>query len=533
MVPATGLAQENSAKARPLVEWHFTGTRNLEANKELKAFREVLNQPETAQLRDAGLDGFARHVAARFTHTNPSNADAAVIALIRPLLPDLLESESVFELSAKGADSADWALAIRLPSNRVELWNTNLWKLTRSARLNSPGFATIGENHGWMTEGKEGYHLAVSQNKDWLLIEGGFSPINDHEKIFADFRKKLKKRPGKEALTAMIDFPQFGQIFSAHRLEHAPKMDLTVLPKKGSLRTEATLDYPRDLGIEPKKWNPPIKEILDPLIGFTAIQGIQKELQRSKLLPGLGLEKLPDQLFIWNRASSPFAIWMGADVGNPATVVSNMYNTVVPMANEKLAKSGNGKIVMLTNRTSIHWQGLPIVIPFIEPGTREKSLLVAGLFPMSEENPQPAPKELFEQLNQKNLVYYDWEITGARMSQYRPIWQLSYMLRNKVPNSTAISEKWIAATLPKLQNTVTQATLEGDSRLKVVRQSQTGFNALELVLLAHLLDPSDVQSMSDMAPAASGQNSAPTRPVPPRNGSRGPSRSNAPGSPRK
>jgi hypothetical protein len=288
-------------------------------------------------------------------------------------------------------------------------------------------------------------------------------------------------------------------------------LSLEVVPKKDALRTEATLNYPQELGIEPEKWNPPVKEILDPLIGFTAVQGIRKRLEHSKLLAGLGLEKIPNQLFVWNRASSPFAIWLAADVGNPGEVVKNVGQTIVPMLNSKLTNSGNGEIILLTNRNALHWRGLPIVIPFLESGTADTSFLVGGLFPMSEANPQPAPKALFDQLNQKNLIYYDWEITGARMGQYRPLWQLNYMLRNKVPVSTAASEKWIDATVPKLQNTVTQATLEKPDQIKVVRQSQTGFDALELVLLAHLLDANDLETFPTRPPGASRTKPQPRR----------------------
>jgi hypothetical protein len=257
---------------------------------------------------------------------------------------------------------------------------------------------------------------------------------------------------------------------------------------------------------------------LDPLVGFTAIQGIGKELQRSKILQGVSPQRTPNQLFIWNRGSSPFAIWAAGDVGNPEAVITNIYSRIVPALNEQFQKRALGQVLLSTNRSFLHWMGLPIVVPFLEPGTgKNSSFLVGGLFPMNESNPQPAPKELLDQLNQKSLVYYDWEITQARMSQYRPLWQLNYMLRNMVPVSTSPSETWIGAVGPKLQNTVTQATLENPHRLKLVRQSQTGFNALELILLAHLLDPNDIAIPPAMgAPRAPGQNrSGPARRVPP------------------
>ena len=103
------------------------------------------------------------------------------------------------------------------------------------------------------------------------------------------------------------------------------------------------------------------------------------------------------------------------------------------------------------------------------------------------------------------------------MAQYRPLWQLNYMLRNSVPISTSPSENWIAAVGSKLQNTVTQATLEGPQRLKVTRRSQTGFSALELVLLAHLVDPNDIATPGMAIPGGPApQRKSPAQPVPSR-----------------
>jgi hypothetical protein len=366
--------------------------------------------------------------------------------------------------------------------------------------------------------GREKYNMGVSQSKDWLLVEGGFSPLDAHGKIFSDFRKKLNKRAGKELLTADFNLPSLAQLWSAEKFNHAPRVQVMASARKGGLHSETLLDYPSDLGIQPEKWNVPSDLILDPLIGFTAIQGVRKELERSKWVQGLGLEKIPNQIFAWNRSSSPFAVWVAADVGNGGSAVTNIYEKVVPQLNQKLEGAGLGRILMHTNRTFVYWPGLPIIVPFIEPGKgKDSSFIVGGVFPMLEDKPKPAPKELFEQLNQKNLVYYDWEITEARMGQYRPLWQLNYMLRNFVPISTSPSENWIAAVGPKLQNTVTQATLEGPQRLKVVRQSQTGFSALELVLLAHLLDPNDIAApgMAIPGPAAP-QGKRPAQSVPSR-----------------
>ena len=163
------------------------------------------------------------------------------------------------------------------------------------------------------------------------------------------------------------------------------------------------------------------------------------------------------------------------------------------------------------------WIGLPIVVPFVKPGREPHTdYLTTGLFPVNDPGTNAAPPELFKQLEKENLVYYAWEITGARLAQWRPLWQMSRFLRDRpIPTSSAPSEKWLLAISPKLENTITEAILEGPRSLKIVRQSQLGFNALELVLLAHMADRYDTPATAQ-TPSATGSKPKP-RPAPRRN----------------
>ena len=71
------------------------------------------------------------------------------------------------------------------------------------------------------------------------------------------------------------------------------------------------------------------------------------------------------------------------------------------------------------------------------------------------------------------------------------IWQLNMMMHNQL-FAVSASDKWIGAITPLLGNSVTEVTLENPKPVRPVRQSQSGFNALELVLLAHAIDANDV-----------------------------------------
>ena len=98
-----------------------------------------------------------------------------------------------------------------------------------------------------------------------------------------------------------------------------------------------------------------------------------------------------------------------------------------------------------------------------------------------------------KELNKKNLVYYDWEITSSRLRQFIPIWQMYYVVGQRYrPVNTSAGGGFLQALKGKVGNTVTAGTLEKENRIQFIRQSHLGFTALELVSLAHLFDSADL-----------------------------------------
>ncbi len=474
----TGWGQTGKGeKAETLARWHFVGTKQLSNSKDLPVLRDILALKESQELRKVAIEGFSLSVADHFTHTNDTNINAQIAALIRPLLPDLIENESRFELSARGAQDADWSLALKLAHDRLGDWNTGLSNLASAAHMR---LVPAQKGDGWTAE-KDNYRISFSSEKDWLLLDGGFGPASARV-------RKAPKSGGKEVLTAEINCPAIARIWSAERFQHAPKLTFNFEPRKGALRSEMLVDYPQSLNITPEVWTVPTELVRDPLIGFTAVQGVRKAVEGLPHFKQLGSEKTPNQLFLWNQNLMAFTVFAAADVGNPAILISNIVAHVLP----GMTNGPGGTITVMTNRPAILWRGLPVVAPFIEAADDGKSpYLVAGLFPVMEDKAKPAPAELFAQLKKKNLIYYDWEITQERMKQWRPIWQAAQILHGRIFGPSA-SDRWIEAVTSMLENTVTEGFLESPSRIKLVRQSQAGFTALELVMLAHLLDPYDV-----------------------------------------
>jgi hypothetical protein len=291
-------------------------------------------------------------------------------------------------------------------------------------------------------------------------------------------------------LDADINAPLLGRMWGASNLAHYPKLSLKAEPRKDGFQTELILDYPQDLGIKPEKWNVPASLITEPLIGFTAIQGVQKKLDSLEKFRALGAKQTPNQIFLWSQGLAPFSVSFAADVKNPDSVVDN-----ITRALEK-APLPSGALQRSTNAPVLIWTGLPIAVPFVEAAPKpDDGFLLGGLFRAKAPTSKPAPRELLDQLNQKNLVYYDWEITAHRIRQWIPIWQLFYIVPGRfTPENTSPSAKFLQGIKDKLGNATTVGTLENPRRIKFTRQSHIGLNALELVLLSHSVDAADLRS---------------------------------------
>jgi len=457
------------------LRWHFAGSKKLAALPDAKVLKEILERPESAALRGTAVSGLALRAASAYSRGD-TNLQAKLAGWMEPLILDAWQNESQFELAAEGGKSG-WILAVRLPAERLEEWSQNLAHLARET-----GMQGGGSGPEWAAK-RENYSIRFGRSGEWTVVEGGGLAGT----VFKKFRASLGKGSENLVLFAEADFAAWGGLGKAAWARHRPKASLTVAPKGAGLRAELQVDYPENLQIQPEKWNVPHQTVREPLIGFTALQGVGKTLREIGPVMQASAGKIPNQVFLWSQGSTPFTVFMAADVGSPTTVISNVAERIVP----GLTNLQAGQVRSTTNRPAILWQGLPVVVPFLEPAPDENYLL-AGVFPLARLGTNAVPAELLEQLNKKNVIYYEWEITQARLRQWKPLWQLSQMMSGALPNPAAVSEKWIDMLATRLENTVTEGVLENLRQIKVVRQSQAGLNALELALLAHWLDAGDL-----------------------------------------
>jgi hypothetical protein len=241
-----------------------------------------------------------------------------------------------------------------------------------------------------------------------------------------------------------------------------------------------------------------LNTVRDPLISFTAVQGLTPWLKKQPVVQQLGLDKVPNQLFLWQIGQMPFQLQAAIPVTDPTNAFQRVAGHWMPQSNRVLEEYAAGEIRSLTNRAELLWRGLPILAPYLRP-VREGSrgFLHAGLFPVNLPT-NPPPKQLLDELHSAtNLLYYDWEITQTRLTELRPLFQLASVFLTISPMSTnSAPSKWLDAIEPRLGNTVTEVNALSARELSIIRTSHSGFSGLELLALANWLESTNFPNLN-------------------------------------
>jgi hypothetical protein len=155
-----------------------------------------------------------------------------------------------------------------------------------------------------------------------------------------------------------------------------------------------------------------------------------------------------------------------------------------------LEERGLIRATWATNRSRLEFPGLPIMYPYLEAAPESNGQFLAGGFLPLPPSTNPPPAELLGEVTGKtNLLFYEWEVSEARLLHWRVFSQVATILAGtRLPGTNRLSQRWIEAIAPKLENSVTQVTVNSPQELNLVRRSHLGCNSLELLALAYWLD---------------------------------------------
>lgn len=467
----------------PVLRLHFAGLNHIATNAAAARLNALLSTPEGIGLRKQVHDQLAAALPrALFGPATNSNAGA----LIRPLLDDLAATKFLFE--THDAQAASWMLTVFLDDSQRARWSTNLWQAAGSKPTALPPMGP--GTSAWSAKTADGRLLTVASFEDCLMVS----------KSAPDSPLPANPTPGRHpALSTNLvdlsaDLARLQPALDLPKPPAWPNFSVSVMPRGDSLRSEATLKFANAAPWKLDAFRLPTNSVRDPLISFTAAQGFGDWLARQPDFKEWQLRSAPNQFFTWARSDVPYNLLAAAPMPDASNAVVRAAPHALHTLGTNIAKAGIGRIAFTTNRTEIGWLGMPILVPFVRPAPepRDDFLLfgsMAGIIPMGS-NTNPPPAELLNQfLPRTNLVYYDWEITEAKLAQWVPIFQLAAMLSpNPSFPGAAAANQWLRSISPKLGNAITEVTATSSTELKAVRRSDVGLTAIELAVLTRWLD---------------------------------------------
>jgi hypothetical protein len=479
----------SEAPAGPvLARWHFAGTANLKTNPDATALRAVLANTNSQALLDAALNKLAAVL------TDGTNHSAATLSLPRALLTELQRVESLVEVRGTNASSPDWVFALRPGPTAAGWWATNASNL--GGALARPATAVVAN--------------------DWVLIGLGGAGAASLPRLAAEIKKDGRPaglRP-EAWMQLEADLSALAPALGWTRSISWPAISLAWAGRGERLRMEGTLRFALAVVPSPEAWRVPTNTIREPLIGFSALQGVGKWLAAQPWYQPLGVEPAPNQVFAWAQSQIPFQSYLGWEWPDATNTLRRIAPKLPELARERLPEVSAGSIAHATNIARVCWYGLPIWVPFLAPAA-DPGFVVAGLMP-TESKQAPPPPELFAEITGRtNLVYYDWEITGARLEDWRMTGTFYRMVAGyQSPPASSLAQRWLndPAVTGLLGNTVTEVTRVSPTELRVVRASAAGFTGLELFNLAQWLDDPAFPRRSE--PARSPTRRAPAPPPP-------------------
>ena len=414
-----------------IAQIHFVGGEQISADTNSLAFTNLWSSPEAQVLRGQTLDKLARApFKLLLDRITPHATDKA--ERLRPLFDDLLQSEWVLNVRDATNGSPEFALVIRLNSNRAGLWQTNLANVLESWT----GLSAEKIRGGWELK----KHLPPNLIRfvragDWVVFGWGQDELPLNDELVR--RVSAEKRPASATkdywLSADVNWARLARGFSLSVATNYPETRFEIVGRGGSLRVNGKLIFSQPLALSLEPWRMPTNTIHAPFVSFAAVRGFAPWLEKQGWAQPFEIHPPPNQAFVWALAQIPFQTFVAVPVGDATNAIQQIGAKLAVGPHTNLQNPFLHSFTVTTNDNAISWHGLPFIVPALQP-VREPAgdFLLAGLFPNSPSS-RPLPTELLAQLDRTNLIFYHWEITAERLQEIRGLSQLALLLAGSSP----------------------------------------------------------------------------------------------------
>jgi len=494
-------AERNSDSVEVLARYHFLGAAQLAKNPAAVKLKEIWDLPESRRLVEQTLQKLAHAPKTFYGGQITPAQDERGAAILRALLDDLLNQESSLQVRGTAGKTAEWTLLVHLPANRRNAWSAGLSELLPLWNLGALSTNTVEGFGGWVLKRTGAPNeVRYAQAGEWFVLGVGQNALPAFEEAVR--KVKADGRPIAAASTYWLDaelnLPHLVETLSLAPAVKWPHAKLSIVGAGENLRSNGRMVFRGPVTGPLDRWRFPTNLIGEPLISFTAARGISPLLSDSKMLQDLGFKTAPNELYVWAQSAVTFQSFLAFPSDGGISQLQRIAERAPSLLGTNLQERHLTQIEWQATNNQVFWKGLPFITPYLRPAQfNGTDFVFGGLFPPVPRI-NPPPGDLLAQfLDRKDLVYYNWEITEAKLAQWRVMAQLFAVIADKpqlTTNSAALP--WLIKVEPKLGNTVTEIAAASPKEWTLIRKSHIGLTGVELVTLARWLESTNFPRLS-------------------------------------
>jgi hypothetical protein len=276
------------------------------------------------------------------------------------------------------------------------------------------------------------------------------------------------------------------------RLVKPAHLEVSVTVVTNHLRMTAHIVYPEAISWRLEPWNIPTNLIQSPLDSLTAAQDIAAILNPSPTLTRVCGTLLTNQFYAWAMGEMPLQTYVAWPVANASNVLAELSTEAPAAFNADMEKLNGADLVWQPEFNRLYLPKLGIGSPDLSAAEDHgQQFLLSTLFPLSPVG-KPAPDQLLKQIiGRTNLVYFDREVTGPRLQEWRMLGDILFHRLGVRPREIGIAKgfeaKWLDGLRPLAGNTSTEITRVAPNELLAVRNSPVGLTGIEIYLFSEWL----------------------------------------------
>lgn len=445
----------DSSSSKVEAQWRFVGLNTLSQQTNAPAAAAILARPEFPVMHKALV---SRVAASLWELANDNtNLPAATRAALEPVATDLVDHLSLGQVLRGSSGKREWVVAIQGDAARAKAWEAG-WNALFHARNGATPKSAVQFQAGWI--------VAVSD---------------------------ASLTPTKSVMTSLAQIPVAPQsVFHLDgNVDGVARYTLDAAARDGAIRTQGEWNQQTALPSTLPAWERPAF-IRDPLVHFTAARGINAWIEQWGGLKSVTGTDVPNQLFVWGKAAAttntpPLQSYVAARISNTTGWVERTFKALqafypAPPA----APIWSGQLSLDTAQNQVAVAGFPPV--HVAPGTDgDRNYVVLGMMPQGNSR-LTFPKELAAQVEQPDILFYQWENVGEAMSNFSAASGAFDILRLRLPSVKRPGIAWALSASSGMQDCVTEARKTGSSQVTLKRKSPAGLSAAEFLLLARWID---------------------------------------------